>query len=144
MSMTDEQVKALLAKLPSRPWAWQQDTFHGGYSGLFGADGEPVLQPDCCNEGDDGAAWFDEYLSPEAEAFLLEAPELVHTFLGRAQRAESELRDYIASIGLLGRQVLSLEMERDDLATQVADARLRNQALCSELDQLREQMRRVG
>ena len=45
------------------PWEWVDDTYWGGYAGIFafGSDDQTVLIPDHCNDGDDGAAWFEEY-----------------------------------------------------------------------------------
>ena len=41
------------------PWEWATDRFRGGYSGLFGPSDVPIIVPQCANEGDTGAAWFD-------------------------------------------------------------------------------------
>ena len=60
------------------PWEWSKDTWHGGYSGLYGPGGGDVVVPQCCNDGDDGAAWFDDDILTEANARLIAAaPDLL-------------------------------------------------------------------
>ncbi len=59
------------------PWEWNEDTFHGGLSGLSGPDGVEVLFPEHCNDGDDGAAWFDSTPSEADKLLIEEAPALL-------------------------------------------------------------------
>lgn len=61
------------------PWKWSEDRWHGGYSGLFGSEDNPVIIPQHENDGDDGAAWFNtdgnagEETLTEANALLIAA-----------------------------------------------------------------------
>lgn len=65
------------------PWTWSEDRFHGGWTGLFGANDLPVLYPQRENDGDDGAAWFandddagEEGLSDADRNLIAAAPDL--------------------------------------------------------------------
>ena len=49
------------------PWEWAEDKLRDGWSGLFDANGSPVVYPQRCNEGDDGAAWFGDYEAGDEE-----------------------------------------------------------------------------
>ena len=61
-----------MTKFTPGPWHWVEDTWWGGYAALVDAEDDVVLTPDHCNDGDDGAAWFEEYPS-EADARLIAA-----------------------------------------------------------------------
>lgn len=70
---TEKQLAEILEvceKLPKGPWEWVEDKFHGGYSGLVDAENKEVLFPNCCNDGDEGAAWFEDYATPEVRHFI--------------------------------------------------------------------------
>jgi len=68
------------------PWDWVEDRANGGFSGLVGPDGLEVLFPNTRNEGDTGAAWFEDFPS-EANARLIAAsPDLLEA-LKAAQTA---------------------------------------------------------
>ena len=54
------------------PWHWVEDKYHGGFKGIESCD-EIVLQPNCCNDGDEGAAWFEAYPSEEDMDFIIRA-----------------------------------------------------------------------
>ena len=66
------------AKFTPGPWAWHEDKWNGGWKGLYSGD-TPVLVPQSCNDGDDGAAWFatvddaDEEGLTDADRALIEA-----------------------------------------------------------------------
>lgn len=55
------------------PFNWVKDCFHGGYSGIEDANGETVLAPNCCNDGDEGAAWFEDFPSERDRKFIKRA-----------------------------------------------------------------------
>lgn len=54
------------------PWAWSEDRFRDGFSGLYSGD-DPVLWPQRENDGDDGAAWFGTDEDYYGETALLDA-----------------------------------------------------------------------
>ena len=63
-------------------WHWHEDKWNGGWSGLYSGD-TPVLVPQSCNEGNDGAAWFatvddagEEGLSDADRALIAAAKKL--------------------------------------------------------------------
>lgn len=58
------------------PWFWNEDRWNGGYSSITGADDVDVLRPNHCNDGDDGAAWFEDYPSDADRALIVSAPDL--------------------------------------------------------------------
>ena len=64
-------------------WNWNEDKWNGGWSGLYSDGDTPVLVPQSCNDGDDGAAWFatvdeagEEGLTDADRALIETAPEL--------------------------------------------------------------------
>lgn len=59
------------------PWEWVKDTWHGGHAGLCGPDGAEVLWPTTANDGDHGAAWFDEQTTKDADLALIAAAPLL-------------------------------------------------------------------
>ena len=70
-------------KFTPGPWAWSEDKWNGGWSGLYAEDGAPVVVPQCRNDGDDGAAWFatvddadEEGLTDTDRALIAAAPDL--------------------------------------------------------------------
>jgi len=70
-------------KFTPGPWAWHEDKWNGGWSGLYADDWRPIVVPQCCNDGDDGAAWFatvedagEEGLSDDDRALIETAPKL--------------------------------------------------------------------
>ena len=70
------------AKFTPGPWAWHEDKWNGGGKGLYSGD-TPVLVPQSCNDGDDGAAWFatvddadEEGLTDADRALIAAAPKL--------------------------------------------------------------------
>ena len=70
-------------KFTPGPWAWSEDKWNGGWSGLFAEGDTPVLVPQSRNDGDDGAAWFatvdeadEEGLTDSDRALIAAAPEL--------------------------------------------------------------------
>ncbi len=62
------------------PWYWGEDMFHGGYTGLFRDCGDDldtdVAYPQCENDGDTGAAWFDEITDADRH-LIAAAPDLL-------------------------------------------------------------------
>ena len=70
------------AKFTPGPWAWHEDKWNGGWRGLYSGD-TPVLVPQSCNDGDDGAAWFatvddadEEGLTDADRALIAAAPAM--------------------------------------------------------------------
>ena len=74
------------------PWEWLEDTWRGGYKGLVGKRGADVLFPQHCNDGDDGAAWFEE-LREEDREFIAMSREALPYWINRTQEAESRVRE---------------------------------------------------
>ena len=71
------------AKFTPGEWHWNEDKWNGGWSGLYSDDDTPVLVPQSCNDGDDGAAWFatvdeadEEGLTDDDRALIETAPKL--------------------------------------------------------------------
>ena len=59
------------------PWEWIKDKFNGGYSGIVGKDGAEVLFPNHRNDGDTGAAWFEDFPNEADKNLMAAAPELL-------------------------------------------------------------------
>src|SRR5665647_2868840 len=70
------------------PWKWISDTWNGGYSGIVGEDDAEVLYPDHCNEGDDGAAWFDSLPSDADRWLITAAPEMYEALRAMVETLE--------------------------------------------------------
>jgi len=95
------------------PWYWAEDRWHGGYSGLFqdgaGHGDADVVVPQCENDGDDGAAWFEE-ITPANARLIAAVPDLLkvcktaysliispsHVSIDTANEVALELKDAIA------------------------------------------------
>ena len=60
-------------------WMWTEDKFRCGYSGIAADDGCDVLYPNCANDGDEGAAWFEDLPIPEDGEFIAHAPQDITT-----------------------------------------------------------------
>lgn len=100
--MTDKYQRireALEAGPTPGPWRWEKDRFNDGFSGLYSGD-EPVIVPQCRNDGDDGAAWFgvDEYYYGEtalreADSTLIAAcdPDTIRELLEERDMLTREL-----------------------------------------------------
>lgn len=65
------------SKHTSGPWEWVPDRFRGGYSGLVGPDGAEVLFPNHANDGDEGAAWFEDFPTAADARLIAAAPDLL-------------------------------------------------------------------
>jgi hypothetical protein len=59
------------------PWVWHESPMWGGKSGLFNGDGDPVCVPSTSNDGDTGAAWFDDMLSEADARLMVASPDLL-------------------------------------------------------------------
>ncbi|MGI9485438.1 MAG: hypothetical protein ACR2RF_06060 [Geminicoccaceae bacterium] len=79
------------------PWSWHESSWWGGYSGLYGPNGEDIVVPQTCNDGDTGAAWFEEITdedrdliaaAPETAAELERVREINAELVGALKRAE--------------------------------------------------------
>lgn len=85
---------------------WVEDRFNGGWSGLYAGD-EPVIVPQCRNEGDTGAAWFadeadaDECGLSDGDRQFMEAtsPANVLALIAHIRELEDVLRMYSLPIG---------------------------------------------
>ena len=71
------------AKFTPGPWAWHEDNWNGGWKGLYADNWQPIVVPQSCNDGDDGAAWLatvddadEEGLTDADRALIAAAPEL--------------------------------------------------------------------
>jgi hypothetical protein len=78
------------------PWDWSEDKWHGGYSGICGpvVNGAclEVLYPDHCNDGDDGAAWFEDSPSEADRKVLTESREIAPYWIKQAVQARYDLQ----------------------------------------------------
>lgn len=59
------------------PWTWTEDRCWGGYSGIVGPNNQEVFYPNTANNGDDGAAWFEDLPSEADRALIAAAPDLL-------------------------------------------------------------------
>lgn len=75
-----------MSKPTPGPWEWSVDRFRGGYSGITGPDGSEVLFPNTANDGDTGAAWFEDFPSDADRALIAAAPAMGEALLYVAER----------------------------------------------------------
>ena len=85
------------AKFTPGEWHWNEDKWNGGWSGLYSDDDTPVLVPQSCNDGDDGAAWFatvdeadEEGLADADRALIAAAPKLYEALLSFVSRSTAQ------------------------------------------------------
>jgi hypothetical protein len=96
-----EEIEHRNAQRTQGKWTWIKDKFHGGYSGIATEDGSEILYPNCANDGDEGAAWFEDFPTPEDAQFIVRAPEDVTTLT-------KALRMAIGALGLQSHWLTSL------------------------------------
>ena len=72
------------------PWKWVGDDFWGGYSGIVGKYNAEVLFPDCSNDGDSGAAWFDDFPSEADGKLIVSAPDMYEALLEIRRHCEGD------------------------------------------------------
>jgi len=81
-------------------WHWNEDKWNGGWSGLYSDDDTPVLVPQSCNDGDDGAAWFatveeaDEEGLADADRDLIAAAPVLYRELDRLLQMVNRQSDF--------------------------------------------------
>jgi hypothetical protein len=86
------------------PWEWHDDLLWGGKSGLFDSDGDPVCVPNTSNDGDTGAAWFEDMLSESDAQLIAEAPRLIEALRDIARVDNTPQSDAIkVEVGIDGR-----------------------------------------
>ena len=61
-----------MEKFTKGEWKWLYSKNDDGFFGLYSGD-EPVAVPQCCNDGDDGRAWFSTDESYYGETALKQA-----------------------------------------------------------------------
>ncbi len=61
------------------PWHWIKDEWWGGHAALVDENDNTVLAPDTANDGDFGAAWFEEYPTKADRLLIQSSPELFET-----------------------------------------------------------------
>ena len=71
-----------MSKFTRGPWEWVEDRWHGGYTGICGANNQEVLFPNHCNDGDDGDAWFEDLPSEADRNLIAAAPDLYDVLRG--------------------------------------------------------------
>ncbi len=64
-----------MSEFTKGPWSWSPDKWNGGFSGLFAENDQGVVVPQHRNDGDDGAAWFEEITTADA-SLIAAAPDL--------------------------------------------------------------------
>jgi hypothetical protein len=90
--------KKLCEEATPGPWSWEEDRWNGGWAGLQGpiVNGVclEVLYPDHRNEGDEGAAWFSEDSSSEADRrFIAAAREALPYYIIRCEAIEKRIAE---------------------------------------------------
>ena len=76
------------------PWIWIKNNFWGGYSGMIGKDDKEVIFADHANDGDDGAAWFEEFPSESDRDFIAAAREALPWYIEEVKRLREALEFY--------------------------------------------------
>jgi len=96
------------------PWEWATDRFRGGYSGLFGPSDVPIIVPQCANEGDTGAAWFDtsgdagDESITDANARLIAAAPDMYAVLKELAECSEYWSEYYVPLGIHDRIAAAL------------------------------------
>jgi len=72
-------------KITEGTWLWTYSPYWEARMSLeastFGESNKNVCSPDCCNDGDEGAAWFsEESLSNEDAKAIAAVPELLEVY----------------------------------------------------------------
>jgi len=89
--MNVKEIKAREEAATPGKWEWNTDRYRGGYSGITGKDNAEVLFPNHCNDGDDGAAWFEDFPNDADRDFIAHAREDIPALLAENERLQKEL-----------------------------------------------------
>jgi hypothetical protein len=95
-----------MADFTPGPWEWVEDRFWGGYSGIVGKDDTPVLYPDHSNDGDDGAAWFEEFPTEADRNLIISSPDMYEALKAIIESGEIPLC-YSDKLVVAARQALA-------------------------------------
>lgn len=107
VSMEDflEKIRVISRGAVSDKWEWHTDRFHGGYTGVYNDSDEPICVPNCANDGDYGAAWFEDYLTEDNKELIAAAPRMARVILaidefleGNHQPTREEIYKLIGSV----------------------------------------------
>lgn len=85
------------------PWEWTEDRYWCGYSGIVGKDNAEVLYPSHSNDGDDGAAWFDDLPSETDCEFMVMSREALPYYIKKCMELEAQvgqMRELLKSKGV--------------------------------------------
>lgn len=96
--MNTNEIKARAEAATPAPWEWNKSRFYGGYSGITGKDNMEVLFPNHCNDGDDGAAWFEDFPNDADRDFIAHAREDIPDLLAEIDRLQKELDAAVGDI----------------------------------------------
>lgn len=88
--MNIEAIRARIEAATPGPWEWNKSRFYNGYSGITGKDNAEVLFPNHCNDGDDGAAWFEDFPNDADRDFIAHAREDIPTLIAEIERLQAE------------------------------------------------------
>lgn len=97
------EVKKICNKATPGPWEWVDYPWRGGSSGIANLEGDTVLYPNHCNDGDEGDAWFEDYPN-EADGNLL---IIARTALPEAIAEIEQLRQEKAELVKMTVRILS-------------------------------------
>lgn len=93
------------------PWEWQENKWWGGHSGMTGKGGVSVLYPNHSNDGDDGAAWFDDWENDNDRIFIAAAREGWPEAIERAIKAEAEVERLRMALDKIANPLKYIQME---------------------------------
>lgn len=116
------EARELCERATPGPWEWNKDRFHDGYSGITGKDNEEVLFPNCCNDGDDGAAWFEDFPGEADRDFFIRSRTLVPELCDALEKAQEQNKQLLYEVCKLACESLERDRTLARLEAEVAAA----------------------
>ena len=116
-----EEIEHRNAARTQGKWVWLEDRFHGGYYGISSEDGSEILYPNCANDGDEGAAWFEDFPAPEDAEFIVRAPSDITTLTKALRVAIAALEKGTITLANCDQHCLSATRANDDAVKALAE-----------------------
>ena len=116
-----EEIERRNAQRTQGKWTWVEDKFRGGYSGIAAEDGSEILYPNAANDGDEGAAWFEDFPKAEDAEFIVRAPQDISALTKALEVAIGALEKTTITLANCDGHCLSATRANDDAVKALAE-----------------------
>ena len=119
MKWLEEIEQRNAARTPGE-WMWTEHPTRCGYSGIAAEDTCEVLYPNAANDGDEGAAWFEDLPIPADAEFIVHAPRDITTLTKALRVAIAALEKATITLANCDQHCLSATRANDDAVKALA------------------------